>query len=73
MSSVKWCTFNIQTVIECVEEITNELKDFRSDENFESVINSAKEMARHIRCISSCYRNSKKKNVWLWGEWWTNQ
>jgi hypothetical protein len=47
--------------MECVEEITKELKDFRSDENFESVINSAKEMARHIRCIFSCYRNSKKK------------
>jgi hypothetical protein len=31
-------TFNIQIVSECIEEITKELKDYRSDENFENLI-----------------------------------
>jgi hypothetical protein len=52
-------TFNIQTVTEGVEEITKKLKYHRSDENFESVINSAKEIAD--RCRSSFSRKSKQE------------
>jgi hypothetical protein len=61
-------TFNIQTVPECVEEITKELKYHRSDENFESVINSPKKIADilDVDPVFPKIRSKKKENnVWL--------